>query len=64
MSANILNDSNILEYDETIGRVRIRILRIMATIKYNESDIQCNSYTSGEEVSKSDPTVMLVQGMY
>ena len=61
MSANILNDSNILE---TIGRDRIRILRIMATMKHNESVIQCNSYTSGEEVSKSDPVVMLVQGMY
>ena len=40
----------------------ILMLRITADVQYNNSVIQCVSFTSGEGETASDPALLMVQG--
>ena len=60
-----LNDSRITEHDgEIVDELRTQILRIISTTKYNNSIIQCHSFSSGEDVMESEPVILRVQGTF
>ena len=61
---NQLADSNISQGDgPVVDGVRTQILRIMADVQYNNSVIQCRSFTSGEGEAASGPALLMMQGM-
>ena len=47
-----------------MDRILTQILHITADVQYNNSVIQCRSFTSGEGVTLSAPALLMVQGMY
>ena len=60
---NQLVDPNISTDDgPVVDGVRTDILRIVADVQYNNSMIQCRSFTSGEGEAASGPALLLVQG--
>ena len=65
ISVNLLDDPNISpDVGPVVDGVRTRILRIIADVQYNNSVIQCLSFTFGEEETLSDPALLMVQGMW
>ena len=62
-SVNQFDDPNITpEVGPLMEGLRTRILRITADVQYNNSVVQCLSFTSGEGETLSDPAVLMVQG--
>ena len=65
VSVNQLDDLNISpDVGPAVNGFRTEILRIMADVQYNNSVIQCVSFTSGEGETASDPAPLKVQGMW
>ena len=65
ISVDDLGDPNITPVvGPLMDGLRTRILHIVADMQYNNSVIQCRSFTRGEGVTASDPALLMVQGMY
>ena len=65
ISVNQLVDPNISpDIGPVVDEFRTQILRIMADVQYNNSVIQCRSFTSGEGETLSGPALLMVQGMW
>ena len=65
ISVNQLGDPNITPDDgPVVDGLLTQILRITAGVQYNNSVIQCRSFTDGEGVTASDLALLMVQGMY
>ena len=65
ISLTQLDDPNIVAGEGSlVDGVRTEILRITADVQYNNSVIQCLSFTIGEGETISDPALLMVQGMY
>ena len=64
-SVNQLDDPNITPDDgPVVDGLRTQILHIAADIQYNNSVIECRSFTSGEGETLSDPALLMVQGVW
>ena len=64
-SVNRLDDPNItIDYGSVVDGVRTRILRITADVQYNNSVIHCVSVSISEGNTRSDPALLIVQGMW
>ena len=59
-----LDDPNISpDNGPLVAGFRTQILRIITDVQYNNSVIQCSSFTSGQGETLSDPALLMVQGM-
>ena len=64
ISVNQLNDPNIQRALGTVvDGITTERLRITTDVQYNNSVIQCTSFTIGEGETLSDPALLMVQGM-
>ena len=60
-----LGDPNISpDNGPVVDGLLTQVLRIMADVQYNNSVIQCSSFSVGEGPASSGPALLLVQGMY
>ena len=61
----LLDDPNIASDDgPVVDGLQTQILRIMADVQYNNSVVQCVSFTIGEGETVSAPALLMVQGIY
>ena len=56
----MLNDDNV---NSVLGSEGLSTLHINMNVEYNNSIIQCGAFISGEGEFRTDPVLLMVQGM-